>query len=405
MTATPGGTLEAGSETTVTGRRLYLEQMGLTRRYIWRLLIDSAPLAAGVTAIILALAVSQGAHRILDKPAVGLDRRVVVVDGIPASSTGVESGLGTSSLTATDVTALGNSGFVPDGLAVAPTVGNYTAVSELSRTVDTDVIGSTNTFASVLGYSIQSGRFITPADLQSDTAVVVLGQTVVDSLFAGDNPVGQYVVISNQTFQVIGTFAPRGYSGAYNQDNLAVLPITTAWKTFNPSGNQPIDQVLIQAATPKKAKAVAKEAKAAMLQTHNIIDPALANFSVVQQSQLVAVQVQAAQAVRRLLEVSSALFFIIGFFWLVLFRAGIDPIPTLDQDAKERIQDCLIAGTVASTAGLAAAAILAPFVRHLAANVPTAHLTVLGMLSGPFLALAVSANAVLPAIIRRDRRA
>ena len=88
---------------------------------------------------------------------------------------------------------------------LAPTVGNPTLVTSLSRSTNTDVIGTTDEFAAVGGYAVAQGRFLTPADLQAGSQVAVVGQTVVNNLFSGVNPIGQKVVIDGQNFVVVGT--------------------------------------------------------------------------------------------------------------------------------------------------------------------------------------------------------
>ena len=92
--------------------------------------------------------------------------------------------------------------------------------------------------------------------------------------------------------------------------------MTTAWKVITPLGGNPVDQILILAATPKAATAVAREVTNTLLQQHNIVDPALADFTVLRQAQLIVGQVQTAQAVRRVLEISAALFLLTGAIYL-----------------------------------------------------------------------------------------
>ena len=164
----------------------------------------------------------------------------------------------------------------------------------------------------MLGYSVATGRFITPADVATSAPVVVLGQSVVNALFGGVYPVGQSVVIDSTTFQVIGTLAPKGYSGSYDQDDLMVIPITAAWKSVTGIPASQIDQVLIRASSPATAAAVAREATAVMLGRHDIVDPSLADFAVHRQSDLLTSQLQAAKAVRRLLEAAALALLIAG---------------------------------------------------------------------------------------------
>src|SRR5262249_19673129 len=58
---------------------------------------------------------------------------------------------------------------------------------------------------------------------------IVLGQTIIKQLFPnGDSPIGQYVLVTNVPFQVIGTLSAKGASAfGTDQDDNAFVPITT----------------------------------------------------------------------------------------------------------------------------------------------------------------------------------
>src|SRR4029077_14013021 len=71
--------------------------------------------------------------------------------------------------------------------------------------------------------------FFSTADLKSYAVVVVIGQTVADNLFPqGVDPIGQYMVLNNVLFQVIGVMAVRGASPqGQDQDDVVLVPLTT----------------------------------------------------------------------------------------------------------------------------------------------------------------------------------
>ena len=373
----------------------------LGRGRLVRAVIDSVAIALGVTAVVLAVAVNHGVFELAKAPTYGLDRRVVVVEGAGPASSGIQAGLPSSSLTSSDVTALGNSGYVPDGLAVAPTVGARSLVTSLSRTTNTNVIGTTDQFANVVGYSVAQGRFLTPADLQSGAQVAVLGQTVVNALFPGVNPIGQQAVIDGQNFLVVGTLQARGFSGTYDQDNLVIMPITTAWKVLTPLGTNPVDQILIRAATPKTAGTVAREATNTMLAQHNIVDPALADFTVLRQAQLIVGQVRIGDAVRRLLEITAVLFLLTGAIYLAASRVGLRPFRRRDQSSLDRIAGTLLVGVIGAVVGAVLGIVCAPALSHLTAGMPATHASVYGVLAGAGLGVLAAAASLIPAALRR----
>ena len=362
------------------------------------LLLGVVAVAAIVTAVVLALAVSHGTSLVAQGPTYGLSRDVVVVNGTAQSSSGVEAGLPASSLSSSDADALANPGFVPDAESVAPTMGLRTQVDAFGRTVQTDVIGSTDALARVQGYSVAQGRFITAADVRAGAPVIVLGQSVVTSLFAGADPIGQGVQINGQNFQVVGTLTERGYSGTYNQDDLVIVPITAAWHELTPAGSNPIDQVLIKTVSPQAAAGAANEATRTLLQLHSTTNPALADFTVLRQPQLVTAQVSTGTAVRRVLEVVAACLFVIGVALLTLLLRRDTRRGDRARDPLDVVVRALVVGLVGAAAGIVIAVAVAPVMQHLSSDMPAAQVSVYGVLAGAGIAVAAVAISLVVAL-------
>lgn len=369
----------------------------------YRVIFDSIVLAAGVAAVVLALAVSHGASALVKGSLNGLDPDTIVVVGAAPSASGVQDGFVSSSLTSDDVVALGNAGFVPDASSVAPTSGLQEKVASLNRSAESDVIGSTSAFALVRGYTVAQGRFITQTDLQARAPVVVLGQTLVSSLFSGANPVGRAVEIASQNFQVVGTLRARGYSGSLDQDDLVVMPITTAWSVLFSGRTAPIDQVLIRADNPSAATAAAEEATTTLLQRHNIANPAQADFTVQTEHQLAAARIATAIGVKRSLEIAGLLLLLAGALQLhtveTTFRLEA-PRRLLDgSDEMATLSGVLYSGLVGSGVGVFAALCLAPAVHRLAPGLPHAGVTPYAVMTGLVVGVAAAALCLLPEAI------
>ena len=77
---------------------------------------------------------------------------------------------------------------------------------------------------------IGSGRGFTEADEQSAALVVVIGNTVAQQIFGGDeDPVGASILVKGFPLRVIGVLATKGQSGwGQDQDDLVMIPFTTA---------------------------------------------------------------------------------------------------------------------------------------------------------------------------------
>jgi macrolide transport system ATP-binding/permease protein len=109
-----------------------------------------------------------------------------------------------------------------------------TELSTLLRFGDQDLIvttvGTGEDFPRVHDWPTQSGVFFSAEHVMRYAQVVVLGQTVVKNLFPENlKPLGQYVLIGNAPFMVIGVMSSKGLSGRGDDlDNSAWMPYTTA---------------------------------------------------------------------------------------------------------------------------------------------------------------------------------
>lgn len=261
---------------------------GLTRHWV-RATLNVLGIVAGVASVIMLVSVAHAVSGTAKSAVEGLGANLVVVYPSGAPSSGVQLGIGTtSSLTSNDVTALSNIGNVPDGVQAVPSAGLSTNVTALTHSWQTDVIGTTAGFGIARGYTLSQGVSFSPAAVSAAQPVVILGPTVARQLFPNVDPIGQTVLINQQGFKVIGEYASRGYSGLYNQDDLVVVPISTLWNLVLPTTLPKIQQILVQASSPSTTANVATEATNTLLRQHGITDPALADFRVETQQDLVA---------------------------------------------------------------------------------------------------------------------
>jgi putative ABC transport system permease protein len=84
---------------------------------------------------------------------------------------------------------------------------------------------------------VATGRGFTQQDFELTRNVVILGKPVVEKLFSSSiDPIGETVRIAGSLYEVIGIFASKGGSLGGNQDNIAVIPITTWFQKNGKTG-------------------------------------------------------------------------------------------------------------------------------------------------------------------------
>jgi putative ABC transport system permease protein len=115
----------------------------------------------------------------------------------------------------------------PAVAAVSPELSGKKILSFGNRTSNSPLIGVGSQYLSVTNRQLSKGRFIMESDLKRDHRVIVLGSELAKNLFGNRNPVEESLRIGNLSFQVIGVLRPKGSLFETNQDDRALIPLTT----------------------------------------------------------------------------------------------------------------------------------------------------------------------------------
>ena len=242
----------------------------------------------GVTAVILLVAVGNGASVQINNQIQSLGANVIYVYPSNAKGAGgVSQGFGTAqTLTQADVDAINSRQQDPDVVAAIPITQTGGQITYGNQNYFAPTTGTTTAFPQVREYQIAEGSFFSQDDVNARHRVVVLGQTVVDNLFGSADPVGQTIKISRQSFRVIGVFAAKGGTGFGSQDNVVVAPITTVWAYLTGARGKVISQIVASASSPGTVTQAETEITAILLQQHQISDVTQADFQLQSQQDI-----------------------------------------------------------------------------------------------------------------------
>ncbi len=94
------------------------------------------------------------------------------------------------------------------------------------------VLGVHADMAAISGTDIVAGRFITKLDTERRKAVAVIGASVQENLFDGQDPVGKKMSINGRKFMVIGVLEKQGQMLGRDLDNTLYVPAETVFKMF-----------------------------------------------------------------------------------------------------------------------------------------------------------------------------
>jgi len=214
-----------------------------------------------------------------------------------------------TTLTVEDALAIAEQ--IPLVAAVAPEISRRYQITQKSLNTNTQVIGTVDTYPEIKNIQMESGLFISEQNFASLAKVAILGPTTRDDLFGeGVNPIGQTIKINKISFKVIGVTKAKGGTGFGSQDDMVFVPLSTAQRFL--SSDEYVTSISVQAADKKAMAQVQNDITQLLLAQHNISDPTLADFSVINQADLVQAATQTTDTFTMLLASIAGISLLVG---------------------------------------------------------------------------------------------
>lgn len=268
----------------------------------------------GVGAVITMLAVGTGASEKISEQIASVGSNLIIV--IPGSITqgGIRMGMGSlSTLNKEDAAAIEKECSAVS--AVAPIVNTAAQVIYGNQNWATGIFGTSPGILEVKDCALVAGRNFTDQDMRSATKVSILGQTVVDNLFGGIDPIGQIIRINKVPFTVIGILETKGQSiVGQDQDDIVYVPLTTAQKKIIVSHHAPgtVRSIMVKGRSAEDMALAEKQVTELLHQRHRGGPNKEDDFTVRNLSQMMQVAEQSANVMTILLGAIASISLLIG---------------------------------------------------------------------------------------------
>lgn len=236
-----------------------------------RSILTSLGIIIGVSAVIIMLAVGEGAKSKISKEVESMGSNLLMVMSGSSTASGVRVGGGSQpTLTTKDAEAILKD--CPSVLEVAPIVSEIKQIVFSNQNWSTAVYGVTPSYMRIKDWDVDAGRAITDEDVQNSTKVAFLGPTVVTNLFGDMDPVGKTIRIAGMPFKVTGILQSKGQSGmGQDQDDCILIPLTTAQKKlFGTQFPGVVKFIQVQARSGDELLDAQDEIKTLLEERHNI---------------------------------------------------------------------------------------------------------------------------------------
>ncbi len=325
----------------------------------------------GVGAVVAVVSIGEGTRREIDDTIRAFGTNLLV---ITPGQTQISAGRGTRATTVATLTANDAAELAEQLRAVELAVPAAVQKMEISwegSSTETSIVATTPDFQNARNFHTDRGEFITERMERTRSRDVVLGQTVVDALFGADDPIGARVRIARTPFRVVGVMERKGLDvGGADEDDQVFIPLGTGQRRlFSISHVSAIYAKIGDGHSLDDAQA---EITALLRDLHRLRQSAPDDFSVQNQSEIIAAQQEISGSFALLLTSVGGISLLVG---------GIGILAVMLMSVRERTREVGLRRAVGATRH----DILVQFLTE------AAVLSVLGSLAGVVLGVAGAA--------------
>lgn len=265
----------------------------------------------GIASVIAMVSIGQGASGQIQASIQSIGSNLITVSpGFGGGFSSARSGRGSATtLTLDDALAIAEQ--VSFVAAVAPELSRNYQVVYKGLNTNTRITGTVDSYPEVRNIEMELGSFISERNVATLTKVAVLGPTTRDDLFGeGVNPIGQTVKIKRINFKIIGVTKSKGQSGFFNRDDIIFVPLSVAQRQL--AGDDYVTTISVKAAEEQAMTQVQDGITQLLLSRHNIANPQDADFSVLNQADLVQTATQVTNTFTILLASIAGISLLVG---------------------------------------------------------------------------------------------
>lgn len=154
-------------------------------------------------------------------------------------------------------------------VAVTGSAGRSTTLVYGNANWPTSVTGCDQDYLTVSGLEIAEGRPFLPTEIASATPVCIVGATIQEELFGGDDPLGQRIRVGKVSCEIVGLLAAKGESSmGQDRDDTVLLPISTFQRRL--AGSTDISSIQVKAAKNQSIDVVQSQVEALLAERRRI---------------------------------------------------------------------------------------------------------------------------------------
>jgi putative ABC transport system permease protein len=279
-----------------------------------RSLLTMLGIIIGVSAVIMAIAVSNGTAATIRDQITSLGSNLIFITP-NFTRNGPQGGPESGGLVFSDVAAIQQQ--VPNVAGVSVEQGTTQTVKAGTVSLSSiSVLGSLPDYPSVRGMKVASGAYFTQSDQDHKVKVAVLGSSLATQLFGTTDPIGQSIQVGNYYMYVVGVMAKKGMVGDVDYDARLYMPLSAVLQYYTPSQfarflGQRVRTIYVTVADPAKMNDTIQQISLLLEQRHKV-SAAAPDFTITTQQDIISTQESTTAAFRNLLAWVAGISLIVG---------------------------------------------------------------------------------------------
>jgi putative ABC transport system permease protein len=275
-----------------------------------RSLLTSLGIVIGVCSVIVMVAIGRGSQARITSQIASLGTNLLMVRPGASQAGGISRGAGSENrLTLSDAEKIAEE--AQDVAYVSPVVTTGAQVVGGGSNWSTTISGVSVDYLKIRAWNLESGEFFQEKDVQAKKKVAVLGKTVADELFPGEDPVGEKIRIQNTPFTVIGVLAEKGQSSfGRDVDDVILAPSTTI--LYRLKGGQYIDMIYVSAVSTALMDEAEQEITRVLRSAHRIESGEEDDFTIRSQTEIIEMASSTFETLTLLLGAIAAVSLLVG---------------------------------------------------------------------------------------------
>ncbi len=275
-----------------------------------RSLLTSLGVIIGVAAVIVMVGIGAGAQADVEAQISSLGVNSIIIFPERGHSGNVSLGAGTKNkLTLEDAQRIEEEATLLAG--VSPIVRTGAQIIGGSGNWSTSVYGVSPAYLDIRAWKLESGEMFTDRDVRVKAKVALLGKTIIDELFDGNDPIGEQIRVRNTPFKVIGTLGEKGQSPwGSDYDDVVLVPVTPG--LYRLAGGRYISMINVSAASLEESDAAIDEVTEILRNSHRLRPDEEDGFRIYSQADLMETATETQRVMTLLLGAVAAVSLVVG---------------------------------------------------------------------------------------------